>query len=77
MLWEGADWQALGLEAAIVAPRPRFALSGLTAMMDPGQGWGTGIHPSAVVDPAAELADDVSVGPLAVIWPGHGSARAR
>ncbi|MDG1069265.1 MAG: UDP-3-O-(3-hydroxymyristoyl)glucosamine N-acyltransferase, partial [Sulfitobacter sp.] len=23
MLWESADWQALGLEAAIIAPRPR------------------------------------------------------
>ena len=51
MLWEGADWESLGLEAAILAPRPRFALAGLSAMMDPGQGWATGIHPSAVVDP--------------------------
>ncbi|MGM0742970.1 MAG: UDP-3-O-(3-hydroxymyristoyl)glucosamine N-acyltransferase [Pseudomonadota bacterium] len=70
MLWDGADWEALGLKAAIVAPRPRFALAGLSAMMDPGQGWEAGIHPSAVVDPKAELAGDVSVGPLAVICAG-------
>lgn len=70
MLWEGADWQALGLEAAIIAPRPRYAMAGLTQMMDRGQGYAEGIHPSAVVDPEAELGEDVSVGPLAVIAKG-------
>ena len=67
MLWDGADWQALGLEGAIIAPRPRFAMSGLTAMMDPGEGWGDGIHPTAVIDPSADLGDGVHVGPLTVI----------
>ena len=33
MLWPGADWQAMGLRAAIVAPRARFALSGLSAIL--------------------------------------------
>ena len=28
------------------------------------------IHPTAVVDPAAKLADDVEVGPLAYVGPG-------
>lgn len=70
MLWQGADWQAMGLTAAIFAPRPRMAMSGLTAMMDPGQGFGSGIHPSAVIDPSAELGENVSVGPLAVISAG-------
>ncbi len=70
MLWEGADWRALGLEAAIIAPRPRFAMSGLTAMMDAGQGFGAGIHPSAVIDSTARLGVGVSVGPLAVISAG-------
>ncbi len=70
MLWPGADWQALGLKAAIIAPRPRYAMSGLTRMLDPGQGFGSGIHPSAVIDPTAELASDVSVGPLCVIGAG-------
>lgn len=69
MLWAGADWQAMGLEAAIVAPRPRYALSGLSAMMDKGEGFGDGVHPSAVIDPTAEIGEGVSVGALAVIGP--------
>lgn len=69
MVWEGADWQGMGLEAAIVTKRPRFAMAPLTRMMDLGQGYAAGIHPSAVIDPTAELAPDVSVGPLAVIGP--------
>lgn len=70
MVWEGADWQAMGLSAAIFAPRPRMAMSGLTAMMDRGQGFGTGIHPSAIIDSTAVLGEGVSVGPLSVIGAG-------
>lgn len=70
MLWADADWQAYGLQAAILVQRPRFAMSGLTRMMDPGQGFGPGIHPSAIIDPAAELGSNVSVGPLAIISAG-------
>ena len=67
MLWQGADWQSLGLKAAILPSRPRFSLSGLSALLDQGQGFERGIHPSAVVDPSASIADDVSIGPLSVI----------
>lgn len=70
VVWDGADWQALGLEAAIVAPRPRYVMSGLTRLLDRGQGWEPGIHPSAVIHSEAELASDISVGPLAVIGKG-------
>lgn len=70
VVWDGADWRALGLDAAIVAPRPRYIMSGLTAMLDPGQGWETGVHPSAVVDDTAELGPGVSIGPLAVVCAG-------
>ncbi|WP_299296747.1 UDP-3-O-(3-hydroxymyristoyl)glucosamine N-acyltransferase [uncultured Tateyamaria sp.] len=70
LLWADADWEALGLEAAIRPQRPRFAMSRLTAMMDPGQGYASGIHPSAVIDPTATLGADVSVGPNAVIGAG-------
>lgn len=69
LLWADADWQALGLEAAILAPRPRYALAGLSAMMDQGQGHAQGIHPSAVIDESAELGEGVSVGPFSVIGP--------
>ncbi|WP_371060130.1 UDP-3-O-(3-hydroxymyristoyl)glucosamine N-acyltransferase [Rhodosalinus sp. 5P4] len=70
ILWSGADWQALGLEAAIAAPRPRLAMAGLTAILDRGQGYAPGIHPSAVIDPSAEIGAECSIGPLAVIGPG-------
>lgn len=70
LVWEGADWQAMGLSAAIFAPRPRMAMAGLTAMMDAGQGYGAGIHPSAIIDSTAQLGDGVSVGPLTVIGAG-------
>jgi UDP-3-O-[3-hydroxymyristoyl] glucosamine N-acyltransferase len=77
MLWPGADWRALGLEAAIIAPRPRFAMSGLTAMMDLGQGYEAGIHPSAVIDPTATIGANVTIGAFCVIGPraniGEGS----
>lgn len=69
-LWEGADWRALGLKAAILPVRPRYSMSALTAMMDRGQGYDPGVHPSAVVDPSATLGPDVSVGPLTVIGAG-------
>ncbi len=70
MLWPDADWQAMGLKAAILPDRPRYAMSGLTKMMDPGQGFAPGIHATAVVDPTAELAADVAVGPFTVIAAG-------
>jgi UDP-3-O-[3-hydroxymyristoyl] glucosamine N-acyltransferase len=69
MLWDGADWQGMGLEAAILSPRPRFAMAKLSAMVDPGQGYAPGVHPSAVIDPSAHLGEGVSVGPLCVIGP--------
>ncbi|MBE1281785.1 MAG: UDP-3-O-(3-hydroxymyristoyl)glucosamine N-acyltransferase [Rhodobacteraceae bacterium] len=67
LLWEGADWQALGLQAAMFTARPRMAMSGVTTMLDKGQSFGTGIHPSAVIDESAEIGDGVSIAPLAVI----------
>ena len=69
ILWADADWKALGLKAAIMPSRPRFALSNLTALMDPGPRFGVGIHPSASVDGSASVADGVSIGPGAVIGP--------
>jgi UDP-3-O-[3-hydroxymyristoyl] glucosamine N-acyltransferase len=70
VLWDGADWQALGLAAALFVPRPRYAMAGITAALDPGADIASGIHPSAVIDPTAQLGDGVAVGPLAVIGAG-------
>jgi UDP-3-O-[3-hydroxymyristoyl] glucosamine N-acyltransferase len=70
MLWPDADWQALGLKAAIFPSRPRYAMAGLTRILDKGQGFAPGIHPTAVIDDAAHLGANVSVGPLAIISAG-------
>ncbi|WP_341861323.1 UDP-3-O-(3-hydroxymyristoyl)glucosamine N-acyltransferase [Gymnodinialimonas sp. 57CJ19] len=72
------DWQALGLEAAIIAPRPRYAMAGVTAAMDPGPGLKPGLHPMAVIDPSAEIGEGAAIGPFVVIGAGvRIGARAR
>jgi len=69
LVWEGADWQAMGLEAAIFVARPRLAMGGVTRMLDRGQREAPGIHPSAVIDPTAEIGEHVTIGPLTVVGP--------
>lgn len=66
VVWDGADWNALGLEAAIVVPRARLAMAGLTRVFDSKRQF-EGIHPTAIVDPDAELGDGVHIGPFSVI----------
>jgi len=70
ILWEGADWQAFGLEAAILVGRPRYAMSGVTRLLDTGPEIAPGIHPSAIIDPDAEIGEGAAVGPFAVIGRG-------
>ncbi|UYV39169.1 UDP-3-O-(3-hydroxymyristoyl)glucosamine N-acyltransferase [Rhodobacteraceae bacterium D3-12] len=70
LLWEGADYAALGLEAAIIPTRPRYAMAGLTVALDKGHGYTAGIHPSAIIGEGATLGKDVSVGANAVIAAG-------
>ena len=67
ILWAGADWQALGLDAAIFAPRPRYAMSDLTRLMDPGPEIAPGIHPTAVIDEAAQIGEGAAIGPFVVL----------
>ncbi len=67
VVWPGADWKALGLKAAITAPRSRYAMSGLTKLMDPGLDIPKGIHASAVVDPSAQIGAGAAIGPFVVI----------
>lgn len=67
ILWEGADWRSLGLEAALFVQRPRLAMAHLTSILDPGPDIAPGIHPSAVIDPTAEIGADAAIGPLVVI----------
>ncbi len=70
LLWDGADWSGLGLSAAILVPRPRVALAGLTRMFDRGRDWPPGVHPMALVGDGATIAEGASVGPFSVIGAG-------
>lgn len=70
VLWAGADWQALGLKAAIFVPRSRFAMAGLTRHLDEGPAIAPGIHPMAVVDPTARIGDGTAIGPFVSIGAG-------
>lgn len=67
LISEGMDWQALGLEAAIVVARPRYAMAGLTAKLDPGPGIALGIHATAVIDESAQISPGAAIGPFVVI----------
>lgn len=67
ILWDGADWQSLGLKAAIFVPRPRYAMSGLTQLLDPGPDIAPGIHPTAFVDPSAQIGAGAAIGPFTLI----------
>ena len=70
VLWPGADWQGLGLQAAIIAPRGRLAMARLTGLMDTGPDWPVGIHPTAFIDPTARIDASVSIGPFTVVGAG-------
>jgi len=70
ILWPGADWRAMGLEAAILVARPRLAMAGLTRAFDAGPDIAAGIHPAAVIDPRAEIGAGAAIGPLTVIGAG-------
>ncbi|MEM6824327.1 MAG: UDP-3-O-(3-hydroxymyristoyl)glucosamine N-acyltransferase [Pseudomonadota bacterium] len=70
IVWEGADWRALGLVAAIVVPRPRYAMSGVTKLFDPGPGISPGVHATAVIDGSAKIGDGAAIGPFTVIGAG-------
>jgi UDP-3-O-[3-hydroxymyristoyl] glucosamine N-acyltransferase len=67
LLWPGADWQALGLKAAIFAPRGRLAMAGLSAMLDAGPQIAPGIHPMTVIDPSARIGEGAAIGPFVTI----------
>jgi UDP-3-O-[3-hydroxymyristoyl] glucosamine N-acyltransferase len=67
LLWQGADWQALGLKAAIFAPRGRLAMAGLSRMLDAGPAIAPGVHAMAIVDASAQIGAGAAVGPFVVI----------
>lgn len=55
VVWQGADWAALGLKAAIVVGRPRLTMAGLTQAFDPSV-------ELAVISPLADVSDGAIIG---------------
>lgn len=61
-----------GLDAAILVGRARVAMAGLTGTFAHPHGIAPGVHPSAVIDPAAQIGEGAAIGPFVVV-----GARAR
>ncbi len=70
VLWDGADWQELGLKAAIFAPRPRYAMSGINRIFEIRPDIEMGIHPTAHIGPDVEIGADAAIGPFVSIGRG-------
>lgn len=70
ILWPGADWQGLGLAAAIFAPRGRLAMARLTQLLDPGPVIAPGIHPMTVIDATATIGPGAAIGPFVTVGAG-------
>ena len=62
VLWPGADWQGLGLRAAIFVDRPRFAMAGITDTFAQAPEVEPGIHPMALVHARALMGRQGSTG---------------
>jgi UDP-3-O-[3-hydroxymyristoyl] glucosamine N-acyltransferase len=54
----------------VAVPRPKLSFIRIATLLRPKPAATTGIHPTAVVDPQAKLAENVCVGPQVVVEPG-------
>jgi UDP-3-O-[3-hydroxymyristoyl] glucosamine N-acyltransferase len=70
IVWPDADWQAMGLKAAIIAPRSRYILSGVTYLFEKKPEIDVGIHASAVIADDAVIGENASIGPFVIIGSG-------
>ncbi|MBP7240980.1 UDP-3-O-(3-hydroxymyristoyl)glucosamine N-acyltransferase [Amaricoccus sp.] len=62
-----ADWRALGLKGAILAPRPRYVLAGVTRVFERAPEIAEGVHPTALIDATAEIGPGAAIGPFVVV----------
>ena len=65
-----AEGVSLPRLTTIAVPRPKLSFIHIAAALRPKPTATAGIHPTAVVDPQAKLAENVCVGPHVVIEPG-------
>jgi UDP-3-O-[3-hydroxymyristoyl] glucosamine N-acyltransferase len=55
---------------SLLSDNPYLTFARTVPLLHPPERLAAGVHPSAIVDPAARLGADVHVGPLAVVGPG-------
>ena len=70
IVWPDADWKAMGLKAAIIAPRSRYILSGVTYLFEKKPEIEAGIHASAVIADDAVIGKNAAIGPFVIIGSG-------
>jgi UDP-3-O-[3-hydroxymyristoyl] glucosamine N-acyltransferase len=66
---EGRAAALAGLKGGIVVKRPRLALAQLLELFDRPPVSGTGVHPSAAIDPTATIGAGAAIGPLCSVGP--------
>ncbi|QHQ35206.1 UDP-3-O-(3-hydroxymyristoyl)glucosamine N-acyltransferase [Algicella marina] len=67
---EGTDWEALGLRAAIFAPRSRYVMAGIGKLFERPLKIAPGIHPTAVIEDGAEIGAGAAIGPFVHVQSG-------
>ncbi len=70
VVWADADWQAMGLAGALLAPRPRVALARITGAFAHPPDPASGVHPTVVIGSSAKIGDGAAISPFAVIGEG-------
>ncbi len=70
IVWPGADWRALGLKAAIFAPRSRYVMAGVTRVFALPPEIDEGVHDLAVIHPSAVIGKAARIGAFVVIGAG-------
>lgn len=70
IVWPDADWQGMGLKAAIIAPRSRYILSGVTYLFEKKPEIEIGVHASAVIADDAVIGENASIGAFVIIGSG-------
>ena len=62
LLAEGMDPAAYDLAGAVIVPRPRLAMAALTRSLDRAADMAPGVHPTAVIDPSAQIGAGAATG---------------
>jgi UDP-3-O-[3-hydroxymyristoyl] glucosamine N-acyltransferase len=70
IVWPDADWKGMGLKAAIIAPRSRYTLSGVSYLFEKMPEIEMGIHATAIIADDAEIGDGAAIGAFVIIGRG-------